>query len=165
MHGVVALIGQHFGDSDFFGGQPFASKFWMTFFTFGVVVSLGQSAVGFFSQFITYHRDHAAEAGWGGCEFEAGSSGVAPGHDHSARGRAATVPCVGLGKHGAFGCQCVNTGCRHCTASDAAAKGGYVVDAQIICQYENNIGRAFVCRLWAAVRSALPVDGDVGADL
>ena len=110
-------------------------------------------------------RGHPPHARWHRRKFEPSSRGITSRHHHAAGGRTCTGTRIRLAKHRAFGGKPVDARCLELTTSHPPTKGRNVVEAQIIGNDQNNIGRLFTVGDGCRNRPLLPRDWPIFGDV
>ncbi len=161
MDAVIARRFQDLGDRALAAGQTLAIEIGRAFDRCLLVGQWRQTRIHLRRQ----RRDDAPHTIGGGGELEPGTRRITPGEDHRPRWGAARSARIGVGIDRTLARQPVDIGGRHQTACDAAAKGRDVVDAEVIGEDEDDVGRALAGRERSHIGALLPGNRPVGRDI
>ena len=158
---VVALLLQYLRNCRLGRRQALLLIRWLTRLN-GFIPKIGRQIV---IHLCRDQRGHPPHTRWHRRKFEPGSRGITSRHHHAARGCARTGTRIRLPKHRAFGGKTVDAGGLQLTASNPPTKSRDVVEAQIIGNNQNNVGRLLIvgdgCRNRALLPGNWPIFGDV----
>ena len=161
MNGVVAFVLQHFGDRHFRARQALVREIGKRGGRLRVVAHL-RPPPRFFIGEQGNDPPHAVRRRR---EFESCACRIAARQQHRARRRAGARAGIGRGEVCTARRQRINVRCRNAPARNAAAKGRYVVDAEVIHEDEDDVRRPVAWRSHGGGRSLHPAHRLVGRNL
>ena len=158
---VVALLLQYLRNCRLGRRQALLLIRWLTRLN-GFIPKIGRQIV---IHLCRDQRGHPPHTRWHRRKFEPGSRGITSRHHHAARGCAGTGARIRLPKHRAFGGKTVDAGGLELTASNPPTKSRDIVEAQIVGNDQNNIGRLLTVGDGCRNRPLLPGDYAIFSDV